>query len=174
VKSDAHWPTLAEAEQALLDEVTAVAPLWPSRMLRKVLGSRTIREVAERDPELVRRAFLIGARHRGTVPMRLWWVAECPHWKRAADELAEERAAGGQKPTDGEPAETAAAAAPPSGRPAPAPAQRQIPAAPTPEYLAAKQAAADRAAADRAAAEHELELRSARHAEVLADMGVTA
>jgi len=91
VKSNAHWPTLTVIEEALLDEVRAVAPLWPSRMLRKVIGSRVIREVARHDAELVRRAFLIGASDSKTVPMRLWHVESCPHWKRAARELAAER-----------------------------------------------------------------------------------
>jgi hypothetical protein len=91
VKSDAHWPTLTESEQGLLDEVVAVAPLWSTRMLRKVIGSRTVREVAGRDPELVRRAFLIGARSAQTVPMRMWHVESCPHWKVAAKQLDNER-----------------------------------------------------------------------------------
>jgi hypothetical protein len=93
VKSSAHWPELTPDEQLLLDEVAAVAPpTWSSRTLRKVLGSRTIRDIAARDPELVRRAFLIGARHRGTVPMRMWHVEGCPHWEAAARELAAEQA----------------------------------------------------------------------------------
>lgn len=92
VKSDAHWPTLTDAETALLAEVFAVAPLWSSRTLRKVIGSKTIREVTQRDPELVKRAFLLGARDPETVPMRMWHMEKCPHWSAAAAQLAAERA----------------------------------------------------------------------------------
>lgn len=109
VKSDAHWPTLTDTEQGLLVEARGVNPLWSVRTLRKVIGSRTIREIAQRDPELVRCAFLIGAKDRdNTVPMRMWYIEDCPHWKRAAVQLAAERS-----PEAAEPVR------PPGQRPAP-------------------------------------------------------
>lgn len=98
VKSAAHWPTLTEDENALAAEVAAVAPLWMARTVRKVIGSRTIREISGRDPELVRRAFLIGARDPETVPMRMWHVDGCGHWAAAAAQLAAERAAPAAQP----------------------------------------------------------------------------
>ncbi len=104
VKSDAHWPELTEPEKALLDEIVAAAPAtWSPRMLRKVIGSRVIREIAGRDAELVRRAFLLGAKDRGTVPMRLWHVDGCPHWERAARQLATEREPAEIPPGPGQP-----------------------------------------------------------------------
>jgi hypothetical protein len=82
------WPTLTDAEEALYAECLAVRPDWSGRSLRKVLGSPVIRERSVRSLELVREAFLIGARTKRTVtPMRLLHD-QCPHWREAADSLA--------------------------------------------------------------------------------------
>ncbi|GLY08322.1 hypothetical protein [Actinoplanes sp. NBRC 101535] len=103
VKSDAHWPVLTSVEQTLLDEVATAAPLWSTRLLRKVIGSAAVREVGQRDAELVRRAFLIGARDPFTVPMRMWHIAECPHWRDAMTQLADERGTSPSSPHASDP-----------------------------------------------------------------------
>ncbi len=96
-----HYPTLTAGEQALLAEVVSAAPLWSERMVRRVLGSDRIREIGGRDPELVRRAFLLGAqdstpgRETHTVPMRMWHVDKCPHWAAALRQLTAERSGAG-------------------------------------------------------------------------------
>lgn len=91
VRSNAHWPTLTPWEDELVGEIRRIQPLWERRWLRKVIGSRTVREMTAQDPELVRRAFRIGACDSKTVPMRFWWIGQCPHWKQAAAELQAER-----------------------------------------------------------------------------------
>jgi hypothetical protein len=109
VKSAAHWPILTEWEADLAAECGKIGGVrWPSRMTRKVLGSRTVREITAHSPELVRLAFLAGAADSATVPMRMWHVDQCPHWKRAERELAGD--------TSTEPA--VAAATPPTRVPA--------------------------------------------------------
>jgi DNA-binding MarR family transcriptional regulator len=166
VKAKEFWPELTEWEVALRDEVLAVpSTLWTSSPVTKVLGSRTVRELTERDPELVRRAFLIGAADAKTLPMRMWHVDRCPHWKRAAAELAAER--GGQ----------AAATEPAAPELVRAPSQRQqIPVAGPvvsgsehPEVLAWREQNAAKLAARRSAEDQAEQDRVARHAARLAE-----
>jgi ADP-ribose pyrophosphatase YjhB (NUDIX family) len=95
VKRPVVLPTLTDWEKDLLEECLRVASSqWDRLSVRKVLGSRKIREITARDPELVRRAFLVGAENRDAVnlPIRMWHVAECPHWHAAERALADERA----------------------------------------------------------------------------------
>lgn len=126
-----HYPTLTDVEQALLAEVVAAAPLWSERLVLRVLGSDRIREITSRDPELVRRAFLLGAqnstpgRETVTTPMRMWHVDRCPHWAAALRQLTAERSGAAAPPT--------AKASPIVDRPArPVPAANEPPVAPTP------------------------------------------
>ena len=166
VKSDAHYPELTRDEQATVERLAAAQPRWSARSLRKVIGSARIREIAGRDPELVLRAFLIGARDLNTVPMRLWHE-RCPHWAEAAAELASERSP--QKPA-------------PEAKPAPVKhvrfleqrgtADTAIPALEHPAYLEWKaQNEAKRAERKRQEDAEEAE-RARRRAEVLAEAGM--
>ena len=93
-------PTLTAWEEAVIEECLPLAGRrWDRLSVRKVLGSKRVRDVTERDPELVRRAFLIGAAsnkgHSVTVPKRMWHTDWCPHWAQAEKELAAERAGSG-------------------------------------------------------------------------------
>lgn len=97
VKSDDHWPTLTAWELDLYRECRKVDPTW-DRMLRKVLGSRRIRAITARDPDLVREAFMAGACDPGTVPMRMWHVNGCPHWRDAAARIQAEAEEGRAQP----------------------------------------------------------------------------
>lgn len=94
------YPELTDAETALHDELLELRPDWRSRPIRQALGWPSVREIAQRDPELARRAFLAGARDRarpdqgykGTYsPLRLV-TSGCPLWAIAAAELDAERA----------------------------------------------------------------------------------
>lgn len=87
-------PTLTEWEEALIAECLPLAGRrWDRLSVRKVLGSQRIREITACDPELVRRAFLIGAANRDgvTVPKRMWHTDWCPHWREAERQLDAER-----------------------------------------------------------------------------------
>lgn len=102
----------------------ALRPDWSARTLRKVLGSDEIRQRENRD--LVRMAFIIGARTlKTTTPNRLLHE-HCPHWRQAFEQMRSD-----QTPS-------------PAGAEVPAPARRSnpttTPAAPSAAYLAAKQA----------------------------------
>lgn len=84
-------PQLTEWEQALVDECVPLGgPSWDKLSVRKVVGSRRIREVSAKSPELVRRAFLLGATNRRgvTIPIRLWFTEGCPHWREAERQLS--------------------------------------------------------------------------------------
>lgn len=182
------YPDLTAWEQSLHDECMAIRPDWSGRQLRKVLGSSAIRERTARNPELVRRAFLLGAKdrrragHVGTLPGRMPYDA-CPHWATAADALLAEQEAGasgeGLAESTSEqtsPAEPVTAAEPVDRR---VPEQRlgsdpAPPAGPTPEYRAWQERHAARQAAraaERAAAEEE---RRRRLEETLTTAGVPA
>lgn len=87
-------PTPTPFEEQLIEECLPLAGRrWSRLQLVKILGSLRVREITARDPELVRRAFLIGAacRQGVTVPMRMWHTDWCPHWSAAERELAAER-----------------------------------------------------------------------------------
>lgn len=97
VEAAEHWPTLTDFESQVFGACLELDPLWAPRTLRKVLGSRTVREITARMPELTRRAFLLGAKNRTTqTPKRLWFVENCPHWREALSEIKAEAEA--QKP----------------------------------------------------------------------------
>lgn len=97
VEAAEHWPTLTDFESQVFGACLELDPLWAPRTLRKVLGSRTVREITARMPELTRRAFLLGAKNRTTqTPKRLWFVENCPHWREALREIKVEAEA--QKP----------------------------------------------------------------------------
>lgn len=153
VKSKEFFPVLTPWERELLDEVLRVAPLWGSGMATKVIGSKRVREVTQRDPGLVRRAFLIGARDRRTNPMRMWHIEGCPHWKRAASELAaEEVEKSGSAPAEGgqEPVAARGSGSPAAGRYVPAPAAAFTKSGPNEEWRRAREELAARKAPDKA------------------------
>lgn len=165
------FPVLTAAEQLLFDECMAVRPDWSPRQLRQVLGSPPIRDRAEVNPELVRRAFLLGARCVGTGPGRPGTVTPkrllhdaCPHWRQAAAEIAAE--ASGTVPPQPSPDRPAVTtSAPQKAAPTPRPAPRRTMAAGVakPETVRAGAAAAREAmAANRAAAEAAAEAAAAR------------
>lgn len=93
------WPELTAWEQALFDECMAIRPAWSPRLLRKTLGWPTIRERTALNPELVRRAFLIGANchynpstgEKGTASPKRLLSEFCPHWEQAARQLTAEQ-----------------------------------------------------------------------------------
>ncbi|MEU7802694.1 hypothetical protein AB0B10_25880 [Micromonospora arborensis] len=94
IKATSFWPKLTDWESQLAAECLNIDPLWSPRMLRKTLGSRTIREITSRSPDLVRRAFLLGAQDQETTtPVRMWHVEFCPHWRHALAQMEAERAA---------------------------------------------------------------------------------
>jgi hypothetical protein len=89
----------SDAVEDLVREVVALRPDWSPRDVRRVA---TDPEVTEREPALVRAAFLIAAHDRHTkVPGRLLHAA-CPHWEHAARELGllahDDPGAGGPPP----------------------------------------------------------------------------
>lgn len=122
-------PTPADAgagltawERSLHADVMAERPSWSPSLLAEVIADRRIRERPDRD--LVRRAFLIGARHRNTVPRRMLHD-NCPHWETAFQEIRAAAAEAGRSAADAE-------------RPA-TPDARPTAAAPTAAYLEARQ-----------------------------------
>lgn len=184
IEAKDFFPTLTDWEAQLLAECRDLAPMWSSSKLTKVIGSRTVREVTARNPELVRRAFLIGARDPKTVPMRMWWVEKCPHWQTALAQITAEAAAAAGPNDETSPGGAPSGAAD-RAEPGPAPARRTVPeqraadrvapvspGAPNAAYLAQKAAAAERIAARRQAEELEQRERAARLAEVLGEAGV--
>jgi hypothetical protein len=84
------FPPLTDWEQQLVyDCVVAADDRWTPSLLRKVLATPLMREISAQQPELVGKALRIAARDPGTTsPRRLLTLGRCPHWSRAATELA--------------------------------------------------------------------------------------
>lgn len=189
------YPELTAWEQELHAECMAIRPDWLPRHLRQVLGAPPIRERTEINPELVRRAFLIGARcvragHKpGTVTPKRLLFAACPHWAQAAEELRAEQESGqvAADPSDASvPAESDPAAAPEQERgsqsvstggdrePDQVPDQRQVlvaskPGRPGQGYRETMRVLAEQREAARRAEEAAEEERRKRHASVMAN-----
>ena len=88
---------LTEAERELFTECMVLRPSWSPVRLREVLTDPDIR--GRSDWDLVRRAFLIGAKTAKTVPGRML-ATGCPHWEQALKQRADEQkaAAGIEEP----------------------------------------------------------------------------
>lgn len=99
-RRDFH-PTLTEWELALHAEVLPLRPDWTARQLKQAIGWPAVRERTAQNPELVRRAFLIGARdtakpekgYQGTWSPLRFTKDGCPHWAAAQAEIAAQTAA---------------------------------------------------------------------------------
>lgn len=106
------WPMLDswewELHAACLRVRAALTPQepWNPRFLRQAIGSPPVRERRERDPEVVRVAFMLGARclpdpdngEQGTASPRRLVSKFCPHWGEAEQLVAQARAEGRNGP----------------------------------------------------------------------------
>jgi hypothetical protein len=82
--------SLTDTERALFAECMKLRPSWSPTRLREVLVDPEIRD--RPDWDLVRRAFLIGARTAKTQPGRML-ASGCPHWDQALKQRTSERSA---------------------------------------------------------------------------------
>lgn len=90
IKTDPPRDTygLTDWELSLVDECLRLRPDWSPVRLREILTDPDVRDRPDRD--LVRRAFLIGARTQRTQPGRMT-AAGCPHWTQALTERRKEQ-----------------------------------------------------------------------------------